>query len=441
MGQLVHLGIEYGDLTLHIVILADGSLHPLETIPLDQAIGIDINSSISSLGVGFPSLIRNVGTIESMGFEHAVQQFFQLIRKAIEGQFGRRFCRTVIAVPMALTSACRSILLKTAKAAGVTDVELVDALVLSGIVFASGRGAPTTQLVYYLGYGECEYALLRVLRGRIKVLDSGIVTSVSGQLFDLQLMEAIVLALREKNVFLGLNSFRKKQWLEFRNIVARARENLGKTPFVEVTLPPSLVHTAAAIRMTLSAAGAAARFTPSITTTIDDVNALLERNDVKAAEVDAVIALGDTATRSPVAALLAEAFPGKVMIGDIGTVAAAAAAYPEWTGCTTEDAGSTIDLSYYLSPYQGQPELAAGAPADALVDARVTPPVVRAVVVEESATIETAPAQVRTPPASVDTPEAAKALIDQRRYREAAELLGRLASPGKRTAPGRKRSR
>jgi len=453
MDQLAHIGIEYTDFVPRIAVLTNGTLHTIALVPdlSDQLIFLDYDpqKKLSELGVAFPTVLDNIARPELASAERLIRELLRIIFQSIKMQFGKQFGRAVFAVPMGLTSGRRAALVTNAEEAGFTDVELVDASIPSGMVYSKSVETPTTQLVYHLGYGNCEYALLRVVRGRVKVLDSSVAESVSGQLFDIQVMEAIVLALRAQNIFLGLKSFRVKQWLLFRKIAAKAREDLGKKPVVEVDLPPSLVSQAGSIRITLSAAGLAARSAPVINNTIDDMVALLERNDVKPEEIDAVIVLGDTATRPPVAALLARAFPGKVMIGNVGTIAAASATYSAWLERDSNGGEIRADLSYYLSPYQAP----ADSPSDPAASAGAGTPLVSAVTIQESGTprpaAETAAsgaapaksaAEVRVEPSppeggpsasarpSLSAAETAKDLIEQGRYPEAIEVLRRLTS-------------
>lgn len=451
MDDAAHIGIEYTDFGPRIAVIAGGALHTVNLVPdlSDELILLDPQprKKLSGLGVAFPTLLDMVGRIEA---QHLIGSLLRTIFKDIHRKVGRQSGRAVFAVPMGMTSGRRGALVGSAEEAGFSNIELVDASIPSGMVYSNKVDRPTTQLVYHLGYGDCEYALLRVVRGRVKVIESGVAESLSGQLMDLQMMEAIVLALRERNVFLGLKSFRPRQWMLFRRIVAKAREELGRKPIAHVALPPSLLNQAGSIRITLSATGLAARFAPAINGTIDDMSALLERNEVTPAEIDVVIALGDTATRSPVAPLLAKAFPGKVMLGSVGTVAAAAAVYSMWL---ERDAGGGelgIDLSHYLTPYEPS-DSSSDQPAPAGAE---PPPLVTAIEIEETAGLTTSPADP-APKAEAKTEAAAKApahqeaadngapsgadaakeLIEQGRYSEAIEVLQRLASAPKSEAP------
>ncbi len=381
-----HLGIEYTAVGLRAAVLVDGRVHPMPLL-MDELPWFDPNGSVArpptgrgeaELGVSFPGFFRIIGAPETAAANHLLRDVLRAFRKVVETSFGAPIARTVIAVPTGLMSLRRSILVSSAEEAGLPDVDLVDAAVPCAIVYSSSVETPTTQFVYYLSYGECEYALLRVVRGRVKVLDSGIVDRASGQLFDIQLMEALVLALREKNIFLGLNGFRVQQWLEFRKIVAAARRALSRKPAVELVLPRSLTGDRMAIRFTVSAAGLSARIAPAIRMTLDDVELLLERNEIKPSEIDAVIALGDTAARYPAAPLLGQIFPGKVMIGDVNTVAAAAAVYSN--SLATSGGRVEKDLSFYLSRYQplADPPIAESAEA-------APPPVVTDIAFEGTA--------------------------------------------------------
>src|SRR5205823_3325030 len=89
--------------------------------------------------------------------------------------------------------------------------------------------------------------------------------------------------------------------------------------------------------------------------------------------------LGDNAIRHPISTMLAQAFPGRVQVGDIGTVAAAAATYSGWLERKSE--ASANQLSYYLTPYEA-PSVGA---LDWLDGKDPGPPVVTNVTIEEAA--------------------------------------------------------
>jgi actin-like ATPase involved in cell morphogenesis len=453
MTQLAHLGIEYSDTGLRVAVLVGGRLERIALPAIDNQVLLDTGNGIGSLGVSFPGLFRIIGAPGSSGGVDFLERIFKSIRNVVERGFKKQIGRTVIAVPTGLMSMRRSTLVSSAAAAGLKNVDLVDISIPPAIAYSATTDAPTTQLSYYCGYGECEFALLRVAPRRVKVLASGIARSVSGQLFDAHLIEAIVLALRERNVFLGLKGFRSKQWLEFRRIAAKARDDLDKKPEVDVTLPPTLVGAGRTVRVTLSTLGWAARMAPTVKTTLDDVVALLEQNEIQSSELDAVIAVGDTATKDPMLAMLAQAFPGKVRVGEIGVIAAAAATYSAWLEpLSADEVQFDKQLSYYLSPYAARPV----SPIEAPDGKAVGPQVVSDIAVEEMIATggparagETNPfAPARDAPA-MDTPlssaddesvnkvAAAKELIERGRslIEEAGRLLQNLDSPEEASDP------
>ena len=241
-----------------------------------------------------------------------------------------------------------------------------------------------------------------------------------------------------RRTFLGLKALRARQWLELRKIVAKAREKLCKQPGVDLTLPPSLIQEAMSIRVTLSTQGLAARLASSTKASMDELMTMLERNAVTVDDIDAVIAVGNDAIGFPVAAALADIFSSKLKLAAAGTIAATTAAYAEALGRSFADSEKKIDLSYFLSDYREQPEMAG---AESTLGAM---PLVAAIAVEERSNV------VRQSAGSSATAEAtggsanalekegthssltalaarAKLLIDEQRYLEAAEVLFALA--------------
>jgi tetratricopeptide (TPR) repeat protein len=455
MRQSVHIGLDYSDFGLRTAVLADGAAHPLPALPPrpDEFILLDGAAADSTLGVAFPTVFRSIGTGQLFQFQRQtitadalVTELLRHLKRVIDRSF-TSLGKFVIAVPTTFTSSRRGGLVASAEAAGFKDIDLVDAFIPASLAYQGGSDKASTQLIFFLDYGECEFALVRVVRGRIKVIDSSIVSDVSGQAFDRQVMEAIILALRERNVFLGLKAFHPSQWLLFRRVVGRAREELTRKATVELTMPANLVVNAQPMRLTLSAAGLAAQMAGPLDDTIAEVQGLLERNDVKPTDLDAVVVVGQVATQFPVVDMLARAFAGKILIADARAVSVASACYSAWLDRDQSDTAPLgANLAKFLSPYARSdlaPLLEAqGGPSGPLVsdvkleDARDSRPVT------ETVRVSAAPAPVGTPVASTPlngsasgaAAEAAKALIEEGRYMEAANLLQQM-SPDAAGAP------
>lgn len=450
MSRKLYLGLEYHDLGIRGAICFDGKLKHLPDVAdlMPEKILFDPSTGIASLGVSFPGLFSTIGTnldlkvgrdITTAG--EITKAAVQILRLKIERELHLAVVRTVIGVPASMTSIRRNALRESVVSAGFENVELIDGSIALGLAHAGSQHDPISQLVYFLDYGGCSCALLRSVRGRIKIIDQALISGVSGQLCDALAMEAIVLALRDQKVFLGLRSFNRHHWLEFHRIAAAAREALARKPSVDIVLPAALVSDQRSIHITLSAAGLAQLLGPTIRSTTDEVVALLERNELATSQIDAVLALGHTAVRSPVSDSLDRLFPGKVEIAIPGSVAVGAALYGRMLD---PEAEKPIDLSHYLSPFT-PPESAEGRSADG----PVVPFVTTIRVEDPGSTRETSgglpngtAARMDDPSAangqsSVDAPgaspvdalaDAATELIKQGRFRDAARVLERMPS-------------
>ena len=461
----MYIGIEFHDLGLRAAILANGHARavPLDTGLVDHMVDFERSDGKSSLGIAFPSFLREIGGGGTLGSvrgdvtaERYVEEHLQLVRRAIEFASGTEIEGAVIAVPSVLSSSRRSALLASAGAAGLADLQLVDSCLAAAVAYASNLDRPNTQLVFNLGYSECEIALVRIVRGRVKVIELATAPQVSGERLDLAVMEAIVKALQERSIFLGLGSFRARQWLQLRSICAKARALLGQRPEVAVSLASTVAANTGQIRLTLSAAGIAVIAAPLIRTALEEAQALLERHEVGPGEIDAVVALAE-ATHYPAAQMLALAFPEKVQLADPDPAAAAAAVYAAWLQQeAATDADAHADIKHFLRPYKqpspGMPPL----PAEGNVDPS---PLVVAVSLDDGGRAgqpplpmrpaAAAPAPFAAPPAAAQSAPAAasaaadaatlaaqassrtKALVDplieQGRLEEAAQLLMQIA--------------
>lgn len=316
MTKKLAVGIDYGDLEIRAAFAQGGTAHPAP-LPgaLEAPVYFDPYANISSLGVGFPSILQTVGSDTSFALgnrtetaEALVERRLASLYKALVEAGERAVGQSVLAVPAALSQQRRRVLLSCAERAGFTGASLIEAGAAAALGDHGDREKASTTVVYRLSYGDCEVSLVRLTRGRCRVVGSSVVTGVSGQMFDALVMESVVLALREKRVFLGLRQFTAQDWLEFRHIAETARIALATRPEVAVKLPAQLVEEGAGLRLRLDAAGLSSRLAPLVERTVETVVGLLEQNDLTPENVDRFLLVGGAARMPPVSDYLSRAF-------------------------------------------------------------------------------------------------------------------------------------
>jgi actin-like ATPase involved in cell morphogenesis len=324
MEQPVYVGIDCADLDLRVAYLVDGKSFslpvPVET--LGPAFAFDPHANISSLGVGFPRIRTTLGSPLALRVgnrnetpESLTRTSFARIRQHLIQLRGNAGAGTALAVPSMLDQDDRRALLECAEAAGFHPVALIDRPTAAAIAFYAAQEKPQTILVYDLGYGNFEYALIRLARDRCRVLASG-TANVSGELFDATLMEMVVLALREKRIFLGLTRWDAHQWLDFRHLAATARELLNRQPDAEVSLIPAMTGLEKPVPIRVTAEQFAARVAPLVDQTVESLMEAFERTELELSDVDAFLLVGETAQTNVVVERLEKTFGKRPRLTD-----------------------------------------------------------------------------------------------------------------------------
>ncbi len=340
MTEKVYVGIEFGDMELRVVYSVGSETLAL---PLPPEIGgaqilFEANSGGSSIGVGFPTVWQKLGThfsFTSMSLKvgHELQPYqveqstetpqsrieytLATIRQNVLKVTGKPLGGAVIAVPAMMTQNGRQALLDCARSAGFEGVRLIDRSTAAALGYQSDCvDKSTTALVCDLGYGDCEYSLLRLVGERCRVMNSGGVPDVSGEALDSLIIEATVLALRMKNIYLGLKHFTPFQWLELRHIIANARQTLAENQEAHITLIPKLTGLDKPIKFRYDGEAFKNQLAALINRIVDGVLGILEQSALELSDVDTILLVGSSARTSPVSDLLSEAFEREVTRGE-----------------------------------------------------------------------------------------------------------------------------
>ena len=341
MSDKVCVGIDCGDLELRLIYVVDSKLFSLP-IPAEVSrplIFFDQYVKTSSLGVGFPGILQKVGSHIPFKIENhpnhgeqrtetpesVIRQQFAWIQQGLLKVTGKPIGATVMAVPATLGQSGRKALLDCAKAAGFNEITLIDKCTAAALGYHNNSDKSTTALVFDMSYGSCEYSLLRLVKERCRVVASGSVPDASGEMLNSLIMEATVLALRKKRIFLGLKQFTSLQWLTFRRLAEDTRHTLAEQPEALTTLIPELTGLDQPINVRYDVNAFAARIGPLVTKAIDGIHGILEQNTLDIADIDALLLIGESANASPVFEVLSNAFAGKPRRTDPNIIAMGAA--------------------------------------------------------------------------------------------------------------------
>jgi actin-like ATPase involved in cell morphogenesis len=363
MTEQAYVGVELGDLELRAVYIAGSEAHDLH-LPLELSgpqILFDPHSETSSLGVGFPMISQKLGANMSFTYvslrmgegarsskvEQALEtpelrltRMFAAIQQSVTKVTGRPVEGVVVAVPATMRQNSRRVLVDCARDAGFGEVSLIDRCTAAALGHRNNYpDRPTTAVVYDLGYGDCEYALLRLAGGRCHVMASGAAPEVSGEALDALVIEATVLALRRKKIYLGLKHFTPFQWHELRQLVADARKTLAERNEAFITLIPNLTGLDKAIKFNYQGEPFKNKLAPLINKTVDGVHGMLEQNALELADIDTILLVGSSAPTSPVYDILSETFGRKAVRAKPNLIAYGAA----WHA--SQLAGNPVELT------------------------------------------------------------------------------------------------
>lgn len=350
MNDFVIAGIDCGEIDLKTAYVAEGAIHslPLAARIREPLLYFDPHSSVSSLGVGFPAVVRRLGMNialpalhQTMGdgtayrVSRSTETPSSIMTTALSGvraslleATGKPPHAAALAVPSGMGQLERKTLLDCARSSGFAEVSLIDRSTAAGLALGYHRDK-TTALVIDIGYSACEIALLRITRDKVKALASDVTTVISAELLDALLMEAIVLALRKQQIFLGLRQLTSTAWLEFRRLAETARYHLRTQTETQVSLIPELTNLDRPLILRIDGDGLTNRIRAMLGQVIESILGILEEHELALSDVDVLVAAGAVGSNSPATDLLAERFP--VRRADAYLIAAGAAL----RGCQT----------------------------------------------------------------------------------------------------------
>jgi hypothetical protein len=301
MSNDIAVGIDCADLELRTAYVAGETLQFLpvgheESYP---AILFEPRAN-TSLGVRFPAVLRSIGSGKEFTFdkrrmssEELVTEALAAVRRQVRNVTGGDVGSAAFAIPSTMSENRRTILLQCAHNAGFKENQLIDQCTAAAIGFQGDRESPQTILVVDVGYGESDQSVVRAARDKCKVLATNCIPDLSIETYDAKVIESLVLALRERGVFLGLKQFTGGQWLLMRDLAEQIRTKLIGAAEVDVDIPTSLTSTDEPLMIRCRLAGLLGLAKPSLDEAQESIHKLLEDSQYEADSIDAVVIVGD----------------------------------------------------------------------------------------------------------------------------------------------------
>jgi hypothetical protein len=232
------------------------------------------------------------------------------VREHVLSDAGAGIGTTVISVPARFRSTQRSALLEAARAAGFTDVRLVNDAVAVVIAHTGGeRGG--TFLAYGMGYTGFELGLVRAARGHYRALGYHGGAAPGGDVLDQQVLGAIVQVLRQNTTITDVAQVDEDGWLRLRDTARQVKEQLGVTDRVMLSRPVAGRNGGnvwSAFERTSFESGVRLY----LARTLDRAESLFADTGLLRSDVDEVLLFGGT-TRIPLVSTMAAGLGGKLV--------------------------------------------------------------------------------------------------------------------------------
>ncbi len=353
MNDEINVGIDCGELDIRVATVRNSApeMLPLPEGDLGRLLMFDRKASISSIGVGFPGLLASLGTHRGLSVqdrretpEALMTQRFETVNRSVIERTPATIASTVVAVPSSFSDRRRKTLLECLAGTGFDNATLLDKCTAAAIGFHGQSDESRTLLVLDMGYGDCEFSIVRLSKRRCRVVATGAVAKVSGQVLDAMIIEAMVLALRNQRIFLGLKKLSSEQWLLLRRTAEDARRLLADHATATVFLTPSFADVDTDIDIQMHRDAFSRELLPIVAQVREGIGGLLEQGQIDLSDVDSFLLIGDEATSPPVADMLKEAFDGRPQTMGPELVALGAA----WRACGDDE--PSIDPGTFALP-------------------------------------------------------------------------------------------
>lgn len=315
------LGIDLGSTGCRLALQREGRIQAVPSLPDRPGLPNPMDAWIVRTPEWTDTVVptRFVGLRDALGLEFAhdltgrqvrpeevLTQLLGDIRKGLSPAPGEGIGNTCVALPPGLPAPEWDAVLRCFGAAGFHPVAAVGDTTAAALGAAGGSADGATVLVCSCGYSGFEAALIRVVKGRCRVIGSEHAELLSGAALDRLLMRTVVLGLRQQvNLDLRCGQFDADQWRLFHAGAQAARERLGTQAQVEWVLPVALTRLPEPVRVTLERSAFIALFRPILEENLDLVRKLLEDTGMAPSDVDDAVLIGGTNHLPELASLLA----------------------------------------------------------------------------------------------------------------------------------------
>lgn len=210
-------GIDVGSLGLRVAWSGpDGA-------PVDLAVPSDEPWVVARLGPGVVDFVP----VKQQRSPEAVRQLVTAlvsVRERVIAESGVDCSRAVLTVPARMDSRDRGALRDAARAAGFSEVHLINDSV-AAVLASEGSGARTV-LVYSMGHSGFEVGLLRAARSQVRVLGHIGADTPSGDHFDCLVLTTWLHALPESELP-AIQLWGADEWMRHRYLAAQVKEQLA----------------------------------------------------------------------------------------------------------------------------------------------------------------------------------------------------------------------
>ncbi|MDJ0837094.1 MAG: Hsp70 family protein [Acidobacteriota bacterium] len=344
MTDHIPIGIDCSDLHFRTAYSSGSRLETLwvPSLARQPMYYTDSLGDTHGLGVGFPRILQHLGT-ERLQVrkedrpQRVTRAILTSIREELERVTKKKVGKALLAVPASMTHNNRKTLIECAHEAGLPDTALIDKGTAAVLGYPR-KHKKSTVLVLGMSYGECECSLLRLTREHCRMVSTEIVKNVSGEIFNALVVEAIVLALRKKRIFLGLKKFTPEQWSRLLLLAIEIRLSLCERAEDTITLNPEMTGLDHSVTTRVDGKAFVDHLAPLLARVVNALYGILELNDLEAYDIDTFLLAGSEAVQSPVFQMLNETFEGRPIRTDADLIARGAA----WQAA--REANPSIDL-------------------------------------------------------------------------------------------------
>ncbi|MEV7871012.1 Hsp70 family protein [Streptomyces sp. NPDC088124] len=301
----VNLGLDFGATGLRAAYSVSG--RPTGFMALTGADWpwlLCVPATAGPVPVAFPSLKSMLGDNTPLDVAGRRLRPVEIVARAL-AQLSRRVLDTtsgtigqvVISVPTRFGTTQRAALLEAAETAGLTRVSLISDSVAAVIGHTGGEGSGT-YLSYGMGYDGFELGLVRVVRGRYRVLGYEGAGTPGGRFLDSHVLGSWLHALRPQGLMPGEVQHGKAGWLRLRAVAEQIKETLSAGDRALFPVLMAGPDNQQPVTMEIERQSFATLVRLVVAPTLDRADHLFDQSGMRREDVDTVVLSGGS-TRLP----------------------------------------------------------------------------------------------------------------------------------------------